>query len=162
MHKGRRFSIISNIGHQCVIHKAGASKAEETSRAGGNGQVLSPRNAPTRFRCKVRIASDAPGTEQRIEGDIPDKRISHQLKARSPAALESQIAELSEAVEQCRKIRIVAKAVTAAGSLLLVVTVLGMVSVGAVALVLGIAAVLGGLALLGSNERTHDEVAASI
>ena len=78
------------------------------------------------------------------------------------AALESQIAELSEAVEQCRKIRIVAKAVTAAGNLLLVVTVLGMVGVGAVALVLGIAAILGGLALLGSNERTHEEIATSI
>ena len=33
---------------------------------------------------------------------------------------------------------------------------------GALALVLGIAAVLGGLALLGSNERTHQEIAASI
>jgi len=78
------------------------------------------------------------------------------------AALESQIAELSEAVEQCRKIRIVAKAAIAAGSLFLVVTVLGMWGLGAAALTLGIAAVVGGLALLGSNERTQEEIAASI
>jgi len=78
------------------------------------------------------------------------------------AALESKIAELSEAAEQCRKIRIVAKALTAAGSLLLVATVLGMWGLGAATLTLGIAAVLGGLALLGSNERTHEEIAASI
>jgi hypothetical protein len=76
--------------------------------------------------------------------------------------LESQIAELSEAAEQCRRIRIAAKAITVAGSLLLIVTVLGTFGSGALALVLGIAAVLGGLALLGSNERTHQEIAASI
>ena len=71
--------------------------------------------------------------------------------------------ELSEATEQCRKIRIVVRAVTAAGSLLLVVTVLGMWGLEAVALItIGIAAVLGGLALVGSNERTHEEIAASI
>ena len=55
------------------------------------------------------------------------------------------------------------RAVTAAGSLLLVVTVLGMWGLEAVALItIGIAAVLGGLALVGSNERTHEEIAASI
>jgi len=78
------------------------------------------------------------------------------------AALESQIAELSDAAKQCRKIRVAAKAVTVAGSLLRVITVLGVLGLEVVALVFGIAAGLGGLALLGSNERTGEEIAASI
>jgi hypothetical protein len=78
------------------------------------------------------------------------------------ADLEAEIEHLSEAAERCRKISIAAQALVAAGGLVLVATPIGLLRLGPTALVAAIAAILGGLALYGSNQRTKDDIMATI
>lgn len=78
------------------------------------------------------------------------------------AELEAEILALAEAAQRCRKISFLAKALIAAGGLLLVLIVLGVFRSGATALVIALAAGLGGIALLGSNKRSWDETLASL
>jgi hypothetical protein len=72
--------------------------------------------------------------------------------------LEAEIEALAHAAERCRKIIVLSKVVTGAGSLLLVLTVSGLIQGGPVSLVLAITAVLGGIALFGSNTSTRDQI----
>src|SRR5215212_9755088 len=86
-----------------------------STRRWGVRQVSKPSPSPQshrRLRASLRLAITRPVSSLLVTD--PHEEI---------AALERQIAELSEAAEQCRKIRIVAKALTAAGSLFLVATV---------------------------------------
>jgi hypothetical protein len=78
------------------------------------------------------------------------------------ADLEAEIDGLADAAERCRKVIVLAKVVTGAGSLLLVVALIGLVRFGPVALVLAIAGVLGGLALFGSHTSTRDQIRAKL
>jgi hypothetical protein len=76
--------------------------------------------------------------------------------------LEAEIAALADAAERCRKIMLAAKAATLAGSVLLAITLSGLVRFGPVALVIAITAALGGIALYGSHRSTRDQIAAQI
>ena len=78
------------------------------------------------------------------------------------ADLEAEIDELAQAAERCRKAIVLAKVMTVAGSLLLVVALIGLVRSGPTALVLAITGVLGGLVLLGSHASTRDQIMAKI
>jgi hypothetical protein len=76
------------------------------------------------------------------------------------ARLETEIDELAEAAERCRKISMAAKTAVATGIPLLLMSLIGWL--GPLALVSGLSAALGGLALLGSNQRTWDDTLADI
>src|SRR3712207_6837358 len=78
------------------------------------------------------------------------------------ADLEAEIEHLSGAAERCRKVIMLAKMATGAGSLLFIVILIGLVRFGPVALVMAITAVLGGLALFGSHASTRDQIRARI
>jgi len=78
------------------------------------------------------------------------------------ADLEAEIERLSGAAERCRKIIMLAKIATGAGSLLFIVILIGLVRFGPAALVMAITAVLGGLALFGSHMTTRDQIRAKI
>ena len=78
------------------------------------------------------------------------------------ADLEAEIDELADAAERCRKVIVLAKVMTGAGGLLFVVTLIGLVRSGPVALVLAITGVLGGLALFGSHTSTRDQITAKL
>lgn len=79
------------------------------------------------------------------------------------ADLEASLDELSQAAEQCRKAKILAKVIIGAGFLALAVLVLGLLRAGEpIALVAGIAAILGGIVFYGSNRSTLQEVKARI
>jgi hypothetical protein len=78
------------------------------------------------------------------------------------ADLEASIEDLSDAAERCLRIGRAAKSLIAVGALLLLVVATGLFRLGPVTFVVGIAAVLSGLALFGSNNRTRDEILATI
>jgi hypothetical protein len=78
------------------------------------------------------------------------------------ADLEAEIDALARAAERCRKVIVLAKMATGAGSLLLILALVGLIRVGPMALVLAITAVVGGVALFGSHQSTRDEIAARI
>jgi hypothetical protein len=76
------------------------------------------------------------------------------------ADVEAKLEEPAEAAGRCGKVEIAAKWMIIIGSVLLPLTVL--FRLAPLNFVVGVAAVLGGLALLGSNQRTRDEIVASI
>jgi hypothetical protein len=78
------------------------------------------------------------------------------------AELAARLEELFEAAEGCRKIIVAARAAVAAGGMLLMFIVFGLLRREPIALVAGLTAVLGGVVLLGSNESTLNEILASI
>ena len=70
------------------------------------------------------------------------------------AELEAHIEELAEAIERCRKFSLAAKAIIAAGSAWIALTLLLVVSYAPEAIIAAIAAVIIGVVLLGSNKTT--------
>jgi predicted N-acetyltransferase YhbS len=76
------------------------------------------------------------------------------------ADLEGEIDRLLEMVERCRKVAIVAKVLTIAGALFLILALLGLI--GSTVFILAIAAALGGVATWGSNQRTRNDALAKM
>ncbi len=73
------------------------------------------------------------------------------------AQIEAEMEALAEKIEHGRKVAVLAKALVAAGSLALVLLVVGVLRGSPGVLLFGIAAVLGGFTLLGSNRTTTDQ-----
>jgi len=78
------------------------------------------------------------------------------------ARLETQIEALAETVEGCRKIMLAAKVAIAAGGLLILAMILGLVRPELASLSGATAALLGGIVFLGSNRSTSDQALAKI
>jgi len=78
------------------------------------------------------------------------------------ARLEAEIEERSDAIERCRKVILLSKAVAAAGGLVIVLLLLGIIPPNATTLMVSIAAVLGGAVGLGSTSTTAGQIAAAI
>jgi len=71
--------------------------------------------------------------------------------------LEARIEALSEAIERCRKISLVAKLTIAAGAIWLGLLLIGIVTFAPYALVAALAAMIGGTVLVGSNSTTWEQ-----
>ena len=78
------------------------------------------------------------------------------------ADLETEIDDLSEAAERCRKSMIVARAAIIAGVLLVGASLAGLVQTDALVLVIGIAATLAGIGLLGSSRGSLEHITGKI
>jgi len=70
------------------------------------------------------------------------------------ALIEARIEELSEAIERCRKLSVVARIVIGAGAAWIVLTLVGLIPFYPSTMVAALAATLGGIVLLGSNATT--------
>ncbi|HVL73578.1 MAG TPA: hypothetical protein VM434_17045 [Beijerinckiaceae bacterium] len=92
-------------------------------------------------------------SDARGEGTDPRREI---------ALLEAEIEDLAVRAEAARKLSLAAKAVVAAGGVLLVATLAGLLGRSPLGLVVGLAALLGGIAFGGSNRRTRDDLAAAV
>jgi hypothetical protein len=78
------------------------------------------------------------------------------------ARLESEIENLAEAAERCRKIILVAKIAVAGGGAWLLGMMLGLFDFQQVMAISSIAAVLGGIVASGSNRSTLQQISAKI
>ena len=78
------------------------------------------------------------------------------------AHLEARIAALTESIERCRKVDLVAKLVLAAGIAWAMLMVIGALPFARLNVVGAIAAVLGGIVLFGSNASTARQTAAAL
>jgi hypothetical protein len=78
------------------------------------------------------------------------------------ARLEAEIEERSEAIERCRKVILLSKIAAAAGALVFVLLLLGIVPPNATAMIVSIAAALGGAVGLGSTSTTAGQLATAI
>jgi hypothetical protein len=96
-----------------------------------------------------------------MNGDI-DNDEEHDLPAREQIArLEDRIADLSDALERCRKLGIFANALLAGGAVWLVAGFAGYANV-APAMFGAITAILGGFVLKGSNDSTMRQTRAAL
>jgi hypothetical protein len=87
----------------------------------------------------VNLSSDAGFTESRHD---------------EIARLEAQIEELAERIERCRRIILGAKVAIAAGTVLLLALVVGIVPFNPTAMIVAMTAIIGGIVALGSNTTT--------
>jgi hypothetical protein len=78
------------------------------------------------------------------------------------ADLETEIDDLSEAAERCRKSMVVARVAIIAGVLLVGASLAGLVETDALVLVIGIAAALAGIGLLGSSRGSLEHITGRI
>ncbi|MBM1169617.1 hypothetical protein [Microvirga arabica] len=78
------------------------------------------------------------------------------------ADLESEIDDLSDAAERCRKSMIVARVAIIAGVLLVGASLSGLVRTDALVLVIGIAATLAGIGFLGSSRGSLEQITGKI
>ena len=76
--------------------------------------------------------------------------------------IETQLEELAEVSERCRKIILVSKAAIAGGIALLLLAILGLFGSNPVAALGSIAVVLGGVVSLGSNVSTLQQTMAAM
>jgi uncharacterized membrane protein len=76
--------------------------------------------------------------------------------------LEHEIERLSLSAERCRKIMLASKVAAAAGALILLCLVLGVLRFQPAVFLAALTAVLAGLALLGTHASTLDEVVATL
>jgi hypothetical protein len=76
--------------------------------------------------------------------------------------LEARIESLSESIERCRKIGLVAKLAIAAGFLWLGLLLVGVIYFAATGFIFAIIAVIGGTVLFGSNSSTQKEHEATL
>lgn len=72
--------------------------------------------------------------------------------------IEAEIEALAAHAEQCWRVIALSRMVAAAGCLLLLTTLAGLLSVGPIGFVIGISATFGGIAVFGSNRSTRDQV----
>ena len=96
------------------------------------------------------------GTESLSDEDRPPDL--HQMVV----DLETQIEDLSEAAERCRRTMLAAKAAVITGLVALAIAVTGLIRLGPLLLVTSIGAVLGGIALFGSTRSTRDQIIATL
>ena len=78
------------------------------------------------------------------------------------AELEGEIEALGEAIEACRKLALLAKAMIASGALMLVTLIGGILSFEPIVFMAGTALLLGGIVLLGSNHSTERQKTAML
>ena len=71
--------------------------------------------------------------------------------------LEAEIERLARVAESCRKVILTAKVAIVLGALVLLVTIVGLIRVNQLVTLGAIAAILGGIAAAGSNARTLRE-----
>src|SRR5215472_4115977 len=76
--------------------------------------------------------------------------------------LEARIEELSELVEKCRKVILIAKIAVAVGGILLLALTLGIIRFDPLVLIGAIAAALGGIVVFGSNTSTSKQTTVAI
>src|SRR4051794_32980665 len=76
--------------------------------------------------------------------------------------VEADLEELTDAVDRCRKIILISKAIIAAGATLILAIALGGVGFDPAVLIGSIAAVIGGTVVFGSNTSTLKQTAAVI
>ena len=78
------------------------------------------------------------------------------------ARLEAEIEERSDAIERCRKVILISKLIAAAGALLIVLLLIGIIRFDAAAMFGAMAAVIGGVVAFGSTISTSHQLAAAI
>ncbi len=78
------------------------------------------------------------------------------------AQIEARIEELTEQVERCRKLSIAAKIAIGAGSVWIVLTLLGLIEFYPSAMLAAGAAAIGGIVLAGSNSTTWAQTEADL
>jgi hypothetical protein len=78
------------------------------------------------------------------------------------ARLETQIDELAETIEGCRKLILMAKVAIAGGAIALLAMLLGAIRDDAVVLAGATAALMGGIVVLGSNTSTSNQALAKM
>jgi hypothetical protein len=74
------------------------------------------------------------------------------------ARLEARLDELADAMERCRKIRLIAQIAITAGSAWLLAATVGVIGFNPVGLMAAISGVIGGIVMYGSNTTTSREV----
>jgi hypothetical protein len=100
----------------------------------------------------VNIAADDKPPLETGDGD-PRDQIAH---------LESRVEELAEAIERCRKIRLISRIAIAAGGVWMLAATIGVLEFDAMALMAAISGVIGGTVMYGSNRTTWREVDAAM
>jgi len=99
----------------------------------------------------------------RPPGGSPPPELDSEPDPRAEIArLEAEIEERSEAIERCRKVILLSKIAAAAGALVFVLLLLGIVPSNATAMIISIAAALGGAVGLGSTTTTAAQLATAI
>ena len=78
------------------------------------------------------------------------------------ARLETQIDELAETIEGCRKLILMAKIAVAGGAIAMLAMLLGAIRGDALVLAGATAALLGGIVVLGSNMSTSNQALVSM
>ena len=76
--------------------------------------------------------------------------------------LEAQIERLGVVAESCRKVILAAKVAIALGTLILLVTLSGLMNLDQIVAFAAAAVILGGIVAAGSNSRTLNETTASM
>src|SRR5262245_25223179 len=76
--------------------------------------------------------------------------------------LEEKLEELADGAERCRKIRLFAQVLMAAGGVLLAAILVGLVAFNPTAAVAATAAVIGGIVLMGANASTFNQTMAAM
>jgi hypothetical protein len=76
--------------------------------------------------------------------------------------LETEIEELTEVIERCRKIILISKIAVAAAAILLLALTFGMIRFDPVAMIGTIAVLIGGTVIFGSNMSTAKQTAAAV
>jgi hypothetical protein len=101
---------------------------------------------------KTHGQPDPHGTTRMSAGD-PRAEISH---------LETEIEELTEVIERCRKIILISKIAVAAAAILLLALTFGMIRFDPVAMIGTLAVLIGGTVIFGSNMSTAKQTAAAV
>ena len=78
------------------------------------------------------------------------------------ARLEARIEELADVVESCRKVILASKAAIAAGALLILAILIGVIRFDPLSMIGALAAILGGIVLFGSNASTSKQATAAL
>ncbi|MCL2429315.1 MAG: hypothetical protein FWD12_08800 [Alphaproteobacteria bacterium] len=100
----------------------------------------------------MNIAADDRGLSETGDGEPRDQI----------ARLESRVEELADAMERCRKIRLVSRLAIAAGGVWMLAVTIGVLAFDPMAMMAAISGVIGGTVMYGSNRTTWREIDAAI
>jgi hypothetical protein len=78
------------------------------------------------------------------------------------ARLESRVEELTDAMERCRKIRLISLIAIAGGGVWMLAVTIGILGFDPLAMMAAISGVIGGTVMYGSNRTTWREIDAAI